>query len=340
MHKITIVIPVYNVEAYLRECVESVINQTYNNLEIILIDDGSKDNSGKICDDLKKMDSRIKVIHKENEGLGLTRNVGIEHATGDYIMFLDSDDYISADMIEILLEKVKINNLDVCKSGFNRIDDQKKSYAIRKYTSKIYDKKLIHDELIPSILGSSPEKSDSIEMCATGGLYNMKIIKNNNIRFVSERVYLSEDIFFNIDFMNNANKAMISDYVGYYYRYNPSSLSRRYRPDRFKAAKFLFEELEKKVLNLGYSENEILRISRCFFINLKVSISQERRSVSGFNNKTIKYNIKKMCEDEKVQEIINNYPINKLGVKQRIFLKLVKGKYANILLLLLNLHVF
>ena len=91
---ISIIIPVYNVEKYLKECVDSVRKQTYKNLEIILIDDGSKDNSGKLCDELAKEDNRIKVIHKENGGLSDARNVGIENATGEYIQFIDSDDFV------------------------------------------------------------------------------------------------------------------------------------------------------------------------------------------------------------------------------------------------------
>ena len=97
---ISIIIPVYNVEKYLERCVKSVINQTYKNLEIILVDDGAKDNSGKMCDELSKLDSRIKVIHKENGGLSDARNFGLKIATGDYIGFVDSDDYIADDMYE------------------------------------------------------------------------------------------------------------------------------------------------------------------------------------------------------------------------------------------------
>ena len=100
---ISIIIPVYNVEKYLKECVDSVRKQTYKNLEIILIDDGSKDNSGKLCDELAKEDNRIKVIHKENGGLSDARNVGIENATGEYIQFIDSDDFVEKDMIEIYI---------------------------------------------------------------------------------------------------------------------------------------------------------------------------------------------------------------------------------------------
>ena len=107
---ISVIVPVYNVEEYVEKCVLSIINQTYKNLEIILVDDGSTDNSGKICDEIAIKDNRIKVIHKKNGGLSDARNVGIDIAKGDYLGFVDSDDYIDPDMYSILL-----NNMNNCK---------------------------------------------------------------------------------------------------------------------------------------------------------------------------------------------------------------------------------
>ena len=114
--KISVIVPVYNVEQYLERCVESIINQTYKNLEIILVDDGSTDNSGKLCDELAKKDNRIKVIHKENGGLSDARNRGIEEAAANIVGFIDSDDYIDKDMYEVLFENLKKTgaNLSMC----------------------------------------------------------------------------------------------------------------------------------------------------------------------------------------------------------------------------------
>ena len=100
--KVSVVLPIYNVEQYLERCVNSVVNQTYTNLEIILVDDGSPDNCPQMCEDWKKRDSRIKVVHKKNAGLGMARNSGIEVATGEYICFFDSDDYVKRDIIDDL----------------------------------------------------------------------------------------------------------------------------------------------------------------------------------------------------------------------------------------------
>ena len=114
MHElISIVIPVYNVEKYLKQCLDSIINQTYTNLEIILVDDGSTDNSGTICDYYSKIDKRIRVIHKKNEGQSIARNIGIKVSNGKYIGFLDSDDWVEQDMYRFLIENIEKYNADI-----------------------------------------------------------------------------------------------------------------------------------------------------------------------------------------------------------------------------------
>lgn len=118
---ISVIVPIYKVEKYLRKCVNSIINQTYKNLEIILVDDGSPDNCPKICDEYANHDSRIKVIHKENGGLSDARNAGMKVATGEYISFIDSDDWIEDNMFEILLEQIIVNECDIASCGINMV---------------------------------------------------------------------------------------------------------------------------------------------------------------------------------------------------------------------------
>ena len=113
LDKVSIIIPVYNVEVYLKECIESVLEQSYKNLEIILVDDGATDSSGKICDEYKDKDNRIIVFHKENGGLSSARNSGLAIATGKFVYFLDSDDYIEKNAIEVLVENMRTNNSEV-----------------------------------------------------------------------------------------------------------------------------------------------------------------------------------------------------------------------------------
>jgi glycosyltransferase involved in cell wall biosynthesis len=122
---ISVIIPIYNVGDYLKKCVNSIINQTYKNLEIILVDDGSTDKSGILCDEFAKKDSRIKVIHKQNGGLSDARNCGIEASSGKFIAFIDSDDFIAPDFYEYLLSLQKENNADIAECNFIRVYEEK-----------------------------------------------------------------------------------------------------------------------------------------------------------------------------------------------------------------------
>ena len=120
---VSIVVPVYNVEKYLKKSIESILNQTYDNLEVLLVDDGSTDSSGEICDSFIKVDSRIRVFHKENGGLSDARNFGIEHMKGQYVSFIDSDDYISKDYVWKLYSSIKNNDSEVSICSFSLVDE-------------------------------------------------------------------------------------------------------------------------------------------------------------------------------------------------------------------------
>lgn len=152
--KVTIVLPIYNVEKYLNRSVESVIRQTYKNLEIILVDDESPDSCPKMCDEWKKKDKRIKVVHKKNAGLGMARNTGIENATGDYICFLDSDDYIEQNTIEKVVSSIEESNADVALFGFNDVD--KFGNIVQTFVPNtpkyLYIGSEIQRELLPNII--------------------------------------------------------------------------------------------------------------------------------------------------------------------------------------------
>ena len=153
--KISIIIPVYNVENYLKRCLESIVNQTYKNLEIILVDDGSTDNSGKICDEYKEKDKRIIVIHKENGGLSDARNAGIDIATGNYIGFIDSDDFADVRMYEILLNNLKSTNSDISICNLYKFSNEKEIYKteeIEKLT--VYDRKNFFENMYNDLLVS------------------------------------------------------------------------------------------------------------------------------------------------------------------------------------------
>ncbi len=177
MEKVSIIVPVYNVENYVEKCICSIISQTYKNIEIIIINDGSTDNSKQICEKYASKDNRIKFFNKENEGLATTRNYGIEKASGEFILFVDSDDYIEKDAVEILLAKIKEKNLDVV-IGNAIVEGSKKikPYLIRKKSEN--EKVMSGIEYL-----IERNKKDYFCVCVWISMYKKQFILQNNLFF-------------------------------------------------------------------------------------------------------------------------------------------------------------
>lgn len=207
MKKISVIVPIYNIEKYLNRMLESLINQSYKNLEIILIDDGSCDSSGDICDEYKKKDDRIKVIHKTNEGVSKVRNLGIKLATGDYIGFVDSDDVIDKDMYKKLYENMISNNCDISVCNYCTFAVEPSFEYYNKI--KIFDKKDALNDII----------SDGI---ITNFLWNKLFKKNifNNIKFPKGKIY--EDMYVMPKLLEKVNRLCFdySKLYGYFIRIN------------------------------------------------------------------------------------------------------------------------
>lgn len=336
---ISVIIPVYNVEKYLKDCVESVINQSYSNLEIILVDDGSTDDSGKLCDYYSKNDHRIKVIHKKNEGLGFARNSGLEISRGKFVTFVDSDDYVAENMISNLYENLMKNKVDECKLGYKKVNNSKKVIFRRTYKFELFLGNDVKNEYLPRLIGSLPKKHDSIEMCVTGTLFRNEIIKKNFVKFPSERELISEDLIFQLKYLQYAKGALTITQEDYFYRFNEKSLSNSYRKDRFEKSIIFYKEVNRLLNEYNCSTETYFRVKMMLFINLKMCISQEV-----LNNKlSIKEkitNIHTICCNNTVQESINSFPIQELNFSKRVFLWLVKSNKAYLLYLLKKLALF
>lgn len=207
--KISIIVPVYNVEEYLEECLESIINQTYKNIEIILIDDGSTDRSGEICDKYSKIDSRVKVFHQDNKGIGATRNVGLSHATGEYIGWVDSDDIIDKNMYEVLLKNMINANASI--SCCNHVEIKGK-YEITKYQNNDNLEIVKGNQVINLIRGP-------ITCYLWEKLYKRELFED--VHFSNQKV--GEDFVVLVDILSNNPKVVITDGCYYYYRIREGS---------------------------------------------------------------------------------------------------------------------
>ena len=334
--KVSVVVPVYNVEQYLQQCVDSLLKQTYKDIEIILVDDGSKDNSPAMCDDYsQKYPDMIKTIHKANGGLGLARNTGMEYAKGEFVIFIDSDDYADEDLIERLVKSADKYNAQVVIGGFKRVDSSGKILFKEEYQEQVYTGEDVINKLFMRMLGSSPERSDAVRMSVWNALYSMKIIEECHARFPSERKLISEDIIFDSEFYPHVQRGVIISSTAYNYRVNEQSLTGKYRPDRFEKVMVLYEELEKRLKALSMPEIAFFCVFRQLFVNIRGCIRQESINCSGYSKKQARENIKSICSDPDLLAIIDYYPVKKLGFKQRMFLNLIKRKQSALLYLML-----
>ncbi|MCR4990576.1 MAG: glycosyltransferase, partial [Lachnospiraceae bacterium] len=193
MQKMTIIVPVYNVEKYLQRCITSLTEQTLKEIEIILVDDGSTDKSGLICDLFAEKDERIKVIHKQNEGQGIARNAGIDASTGEYICFLDSDDYLEKNACAKLYAYIKFSESDICTYGYCIESPEGETVRIPKIRERVYFENEIISEFILHFFGDDPKEDDLRGFSSCMSVFRSSIIRDNNVRFPSEREVFSED---------------------------------------------------------------------------------------------------------------------------------------------------
>lgn len=225
---VSIIVPVYNVETYLAECVESVLNQTYPYFELLLIDDGSWDNSPAICDAFAQIDLRVKVIHKKNQGPSATRNLGIEKAAGAYIVFIDSDDFVGKEMLEKMIRAITRYQTDLVICGYERFQD---SWRI-KYRLSPYSLVILQSLMELASVYKQP-KSNMFGISIWAKMYRRDIIWDNQIRF-QEEINYEEDCLFNLDYFRYVTTtAVLRDYF-YSYRQLDSSLSKGYRKNSFQ----------------------------------------------------------------------------------------------------------
>ena len=237
MAKVSVIIPIYNVEKYLRECLESVINQTLKDIEIICVDDGSPDNCPRICDEYAAKDARIKVIHKGNGGYGSAMNVGLDNATGEYIGIVEPDDYIESNMYEDLYKIAQKFDSDIVKSAYWEIFEDEENNKIRAYSYWAHEIKM-------------PEKSFKIQDCPNffyhhpsiwSCIYKRNFINAHNIKFVEAQGGGWVDNPFQVVTFCLAEKINWSPFA--YYNYRPQSIGNSSNLKDYKIPVARFNEI-------------------------------------------------------------------------------------------------
>lgn len=303
MVKFSIIVPVYNVEEYLNNCIKSLINQTYDNFEIILVDDGSPDNSPQICDEYAKKDSRIKVIHKENGGVTSARKAGSNAATGDYIVCVDADDWVEDTYLEEFANAIEIDGSQVVCCGCYTDDGKTKSYKPLSYREGLYKRKDIEKEIFPILIEGIDGRyfSNSVAIKA---VEKDLFVENQNL--VDDDIRIGEDAAVIKPCIYRAHSLYIIKKPLYYYRYNPSSATKGKKVFSWQEPKLRGEHFEKTIdMNAFDFRDQNNRMIVHALFNAAESQFNRKEKYS-----VIAKDIKKNIKDEYYQEAIKNCKFN------------------------------
>ena len=302
--KITVIVPVYNVEHYLEKCLDSLIDQTYKNLEIIVVNDGSTDNSGTICQEYAQKDDRIVYIEKENGGLSDARNVGLDKMTGSYVTFVDSDDWVESDYVEVLYNKLIESQADVSVGNYYSYNEDERMYYFHingdSYYEKVYDNVSIFENLY-----ESKEMKNFALISACGKLYKAKLF--DYIRF--DRGKLGEDGYMNQKLYLLVQKVIYINQGLYAYRQRSGSITKTWTEKWMHALVDAMSERITLLANMGYPLEKHLAVYRQM---LEVSLANGQ--VSGLSN-TATYK-----EFEMKRTLLNQLSIQESSEKKAVVL--------------------
>ncbi|MBQ8664137.1 MAG: glycosyltransferase [Eubacterium sp.] len=336
MPKVTIVVPIYRVENYLSQCVDSLLAQTLPEIEIILVDDGSPDKCPEIADHYAQKDSRVKVIHQKNAGLGPARNTGIQAASGEYIGFVDSDDWARPEMFQRLYEAAVRSNADIVVSGHcdivNGIAVLTKQHPLAGTTLTSHKEIM---EVRKQLFGHSPDDHQVVAfpMSVWISLYRKKMILDNQILF---RNILSEDTIFNLDVYRYADVITFTGDTDYCYRKEgQTSITQTFSADKQKKYVDFLLLLKEKTREESDSECA-LRAKRMTIDYHRLYAGILDRTGESFSKKT-QY-LKAFAEDSRVRSCWQGYPIETLPIKQRLFHKALMNKHYGAALLMNRLR--
>lgn len=288
MKKISVVIPVYNVEKYLSECLDSVINQTYKNLQIIIVDDGSTDSSGKICDEYAEKDDRITVVHQSNAGAGAAKNTGLELIDGDYFSIIDSDDYIELDMYEKMVNSLEKYNSDIAQCLFRNVfvnDSFDRKYKIKGNYPKVLTSKKFLSELL----------YDWKYAIFANKVFKTSLLKN--IRFPVGRKI--DDEFFTYKLVCNAKKVVNIDNILYNYRMRKTSVMNENNSDRL-----IYDRIDCFIERYNYVSNVFPSLKKKYNLKLYDDLLYFKDSAN---------------DNSKILSLLNDFSRVKYGVFDKLY---------------------
>lgn len=337
--KVSVIIPCYKVEKYLDRCVESVINQTLKDLEIILVDDESPDRVPEMCNEWALKDTRIKVVHKKNGGLGMACNSGIEVATGKYVAFLDSDDWIDDDMYQTMYNTAEKYQAQMVFTGLRRVDINGNvvGYLTHKEKFQLYKGKNEIDKLACDLVASdvSIAAERTLQMSAKVVLYSKNTIDENHLCFVSEREVMSEDMHFNLNMLSRSQCVCVIPNYFYNYRCTAGSITQKVDLNQFERIKYLYDYTHGECIALGIMGNVEQRVKRMFIGYTRDYIrSLVRSNVPWGQQRKV---IHEILDDKIWNSIWRGFPVGTMPFKYRLCIWLMQKECVFALMFMLKM---
>lgn len=324
--KVSIIVPIYGIgKEMLDRCVNSLVKQTLQEIEVILVDDGNHGCLPELCDLWAKKDNRIKVIHKKNEGAGLARNSGLEVATGEYVAFVDSDDYVAVETYEIAYEEAQTENADVVFFGI-KTEYRNNRWSLDGIKEKqIWKREQISGYMLDMIASAPYEQEErKWRMSAWHAVYRRSIIDKNNVRFTSEREYVCEELPFHVNFLKSAQKISHIPQILYYYCMNTASITSTFRIGAFDGFLRLHELLIGMIDKIEGGKE---RVDRLFIGCVRTYITALIMSQSDCKSEILK----NVLDNGIWDELKLRYNPNWLPLYQNIFYRLILGKHSRLL---------
>ena len=324
MIKVSVIVPIYKVEKYLSECVDSIRNQTLEDIEIILVDDGSPDNCPQICDEYKKLDNRIKVVHKKNGGLSSARNAGMRVATGEYIGFVDSDDYIEVDMYEKMYNTSKKYNVDFVMCDYYKSYGSDKKEVSLEIDEGMYNKEKIKSIIYPQLIMT--ENIDYGPLLAVWHcLYKNTFLKENDLYFDDIVKYSEDNLFSSIVGYKSDSFYYRKGSYFYNYRYNPNSISTTYKEDALD----VYIEMNNRLYDNFYGCKEY-DFKRQLSLHMIYYTLNYINQVLGSNlNLKEKYSkIKNSLKKKEVKRAFDKFLLPDINLKLKLSILMLKYKMA------------
>jgi glycosyltransferase involved in cell wall biosynthesis len=330
---VSVIVPIYGVEDYLEACVRSIIGQSYRNLEIILVDDGSRDNSPAICDGFMEADHRIKVIHKENGGLVSARKAGVDACTGQYIQFVDGDDWIEAEMIEILVREAAESQADMVMCNYYEVREHVVRHKLL-IQDGIYEGERLRSQVnVCSLFGGrcNPHFEFGIEPVVWNKLFKKDLLRCFEKR-IPEEISYGEDVACTMPLLLSCSSVAVIDQCLYYYRIHEKSMSKAYNSRQTMGTIKLIAYLKD-----AFGKNDDL-IRQLSYYHVSITMANFCNECRGGMNRTAiaRYRkLKKYLVDTDLKQSLRGIELKRFSTPNRILLLLLKSNMSFIMYLML-----